>query len=122
MRLGLDVRADVVLQPIMTQGVDMWICPDCGTEVEVGARGCPRCLEQHRRGRQARRQARRSWERDSIYDGLDLPGEDGFDYDEFVAREFGRRPHRRIGIAWYWWLTGLVLLIAVVAVLVIGLR
>ena len=42
--------------------------------------------------------------------------------DAELAREFGRRPHRRIGIAWYWWLTGLVLLIAVVAVLVIGLR
>ena len=29
------------------------------------------------------------------YDGLDLPGEDDdFDYDEFIAREFGEGPKR----------------------------
>ena len=42
-------------------------------------------------------------------DGLDLPGED-FDYDEFVEREFGTKPHRRTGIKWYWWLTAVVVL------------
>ena len=54
--------------------------------------------------------ARRSWEQDSDYDGLDLPDED-FDYDDFVAREFGKAPHRKVPIKWYWWVTAILLLV-----------
>lgn len=63
-------------------------------------------------GRKKRKQAqkKRSWEQDSAYDGLDLPDDD-FDYEDYVAREFGGKPHRRVGIAWYWWLTALLLLV-----------
>lgn len=46
-------------------------------------------------------------------DGLGLPEED-FDYDAFVAREFGIKPHKRIGIAWYWWVTAALLLAGMV--------
>jgi len=42
-----------------------------------------------------------------------LPESD-FDYDEYVAREFGRLPHRRLGVPWYWWLLGLMALIAII--------
>jgi hypothetical protein len=45
-----------------------------------------------------------------MYDGLDLPEED-FDYDEFVAREFGHVPHKQLGVKWYWWWIGVVLLV-----------
>jgi hypothetical protein len=45
-----------------------------------------------------------------MYDGLDLPDED-FDYDEFVAREFGHVPHKQLGVKWYWWWIGVVLLV-----------
>ena len=48
-----------------------------------------------------------------MYDALDLPDED-FDYDEFVAKEFGHKPHRKIGIKWYWWVTAIVLLVLIV--------
>jgi hypothetical protein len=54
---------------------------------------------------------KKSWEQDEIYDGLDLPDDD-FDYDKFVEDEFGnsdQAPHRKIGIAWYWWVTALIL-------------
>jgi len=44
-----------------------------------------------------------------MYDGLDLPDDD-FDYDEFVAREFGHLPHKKTGVKWYWWLLGVVIL------------
>lgn len=49
------------------------------------------------------------WKGSAADDGLDLPDGD-FDYDAYIAREFGIKPHKRIGIAWYWWVTGVVLL------------
>ncbi|WP_193211478.1 hypothetical protein [Luteolibacter marinus] len=49
------------------------------------------------------------WEQDSKLDALGLPDED-FDYDEFIAREFGGKPHRRTGVKWYWWATAVILL------------
>lgn len=52
-----------------------------------------------------------------MYDDLDLPNED-FDYDEFVAKEFGHLPHKKIGVKWYWWVLGILLL----AVMVMTLR
>ena len=51
---------------------------------------------------------KKAWQQGQIYDGLGLP-DDEFDYENFVQREFGRKPHRKIGIKWYWWLTGAVL-------------
>lgn len=52
----------------------------------------------------------KSWEQEPSGNGLDLPDND-FDYEDFVEREFGRKPHRQIGIAWYWWTTAAVLLV-----------
>lgn len=49
-------------------------------------------------------------------DALDQPDED-FDYDEFVAKEFGHRSHKKIGVKWYWWLLGVILLVVMVATL-----
>ncbi len=82
-----------------------YICPYCGSEVRVGG-PCPGCAEkivQFRPARKARR-------RDNSADGLSLPDDD-FDYDEFIEREFGKSPHRELGIAWYWWLLGIVVLL-----------
>lgn len=45
-----------------------------------------------------------------MYDDLDLPNED-FDYDEFIAKEFGKSPHKKIGVKWYWWLLGVIILV-----------
>ena len=84
-------------------------CPFCDHQVRVGE-NCPGCAQKKR----APRRVRKSWEQDHSADGLDLPDED-FDYDEFVAREFGRAPHRRLGVKWYWWLLGVVAIAALLA-------
>lgn len=89
--------------------MDYYICPECGADVPVGSRGCPTCGPRKVARRKRKAKARKSWEQDSAYDGLDLPGE-GYDYEEFVEREFGDKPHEQVGIAWYWWLTAVGLL------------
>lgn len=93
----------------MTESLS-YICPSCGTEVEVG-KPCPGCP-----GKPPRRvRKKRSWEEDAPQDGLGLPDDD-FDYDEFVANEFGKAPHRRTGLAWYWWLLAIVVLAGMIVV------
>jgi hypothetical protein len=89
-------------------------CPFCDREVRVG-KPCPGCAKKQKT---SPKPARKSWEQDASSDGLDLPDDD-FDYDDFVAREFGKAPHRRIGVKWYWWLLGIVVLAAMIAGLVI---
>jgi hypothetical protein len=94
---------------------DTYLCPGCDQEVAVGSRGCPRCNSPHKRRRRSKAAAggTRRRERDHSADGLDLPDDD-FDYDAFVAREFGLKPHRRIGIEWYWWVTALILVLVMI--------
>ncbi|MBK1833325.1 hypothetical protein [Roseibacillus ishigakijimensis] len=100
----------------MKKETDYYLCPDCGAEVAVGSSGCRACGPRKvaqcmgRKKKQARK--KRSWEQDSASDGLDLPGDDDFDYEDYVAREFGGKPHRRVGLAWYWWLTAVLLLVS----------
>lgn len=84
-----------------------YLCPTCDHEVTVG-HVCPRCEKKN----QSPRNKRKSWEQQESTDGLDLQDED-FDYDDFIAREFGKTPHRKIGIAWYWYVAALLLLIAI---------
>ena len=101
---------------------DYYACPTCGEEVLVGSRGCPKCrarkpwFDRFKRKRSKKKKKpewkppARHWEQDDVYDDLDLPNDD-FDYDKFCAKEFGEGPaHKQIGISWYWWLTGVVLL------------
>jgi hypothetical protein len=82
-----------------------YTCPFCDSQVIVG-KPCPGCKKATPKKRK-----KRSWEQSETYDGLDLPDDD-FDYDEYVAREFGKTPHRQIGIPWYWWLLAIALLVA----------
>lgn len=92
-----------------------YVCPFCDREVRVG-KSCPGCAGTSRKTKPARK----SWEGNSTPDGLDLPDDD-FDYDSFIAREFGDgSPHRRIGAKWYWWLLGILALAAMAAGLVSG--
>lgn len=83
-----------------------YICPFCGCEVRVGGT-CPGCVKKRKPAAVAKK---RSWEQGHGGDGLDLPEED-FDYDAFVAREFGGKPHRATGVRWYWWLLGVLMLV-----------
>jgi hypothetical protein len=88
------------------------ICPVCGETVVVGALACPECGADHRSG----------WREDSeTYDGLDLPESD-FNYDEFVAQEFGGRSSRGAGLRLVWWIAAIVVLIAFLLFYLFGSR
>jgi hypothetical protein len=83
---------------------DWYACPGCGAEVRVGSRGCTTC-------------SGKSWEQDEYLDGLDpSPDTEDFNYDDFVKKEFGRGCGRvkPVGLPWKWWITGVVLLGALV--------
>ena len=86
-----------------------YLCPTCDKEVAVGT-NCPRCTKK----RSSTPRERKSWEQEETADGLDLPDED-IDYDDFIAREFGKAPHRKTGIAWYWYLVAVLLLALMIA-------
>ena len=85
-------------------------CPFCDHEVQIG-QPCPGC----RPHKAKPPRQRKPWHQDQAADGLDLPDDD-FDYDAFVAREFGGAPHRRLGLKWYWWLLGVIVLATMAAV------
>lgn len=89
-----------------------YICPFCDCEVVVG-KPCGTCAKKIK---PAPAKSKRPQAHDKIYDGLDLPDDD-FDYDEFVAREFGHMPHRKTGVKWYWW----VCAVAVLSLMALGL-
>lgn len=90
-----------------------YICPYCGSEAKVGGL-CPGCTKKRKK---PAKPARKSWEQDKSADGLDLPGKgDDFDYDDFIAREFGKAPHKKAGLKWYWWALAALLL----ALMIVG--
>ena len=75
-------------------------CPVCSEEVPRGSLACPACGADYNSG----------WRPDAdIHDGLDLPGNDDFDYDEFTRREFGSGL-KPAGIKTIWWITAIILL------------
>jgi hypothetical protein len=84
------------------------VCPVCGEDVPPRARACPECGADHNSG----------WRLAADGGGLDLPDEE-FDYDEFVAREFGEGV-RPSGIRPIWWVTAIVVLLAMLAGLVLS--
>jgi predicted nucleic acid-binding Zn ribbon protein len=73
-------------------------CANCGASIPRTARSCPECGADERTG----------WRENDLYDALDLPESAG---DE--ARPSYRR-HRINGVAWYWWLVGVLLLAGLV--------
>lgn len=87
-------------------------CPICGEFVPRGLVACPACGSCAKSG----------WREEAGYDGLDLPdAPEDFDYDDFVAREFGgRRKSRHLPNNLWWWVALVLLIIAVVSVLKTG--
>ena len=79
-------------------------CPVCGEFVPRRSAACPGCGASRDSG----------WNEEAAVSGLDLP-DDEFDYDDFVAREFGqgrpKRPDRRR----LWTVVGLLLIAAMAA-------
>jgi hypothetical protein len=50
-----------------------------------------------------------------VYDGLDLPDDqEEFNYDDFVAREFGGKPQAKKLTRNPWWWVALVLVIVII--------
>jgi len=97
--------------------VTHFICPGCGAEIRVGSKGCPKCTRQPK---PKKKPTPKPWEQDEAHDGLDLdlPEDDTFDYDNFVAEEFGGAP-KKSKIEWVWWVTGVVLLVVIFYVFVL---
>ncbi len=91
---------------------DYFVCPHCGAEVRRDARACPECGSDDSTG----------WAEDADRWAAGIPagysGEDEFDYDEFVRREFGGMRRRVFGLPL--WLA--ILLLALLGVvLLVGL-
>jgi hypothetical protein len=80
-------------------------CPVCGEFVPRRSVACPGCGAARESG----------WNEEAAVSGLDLPDDDEFDYDDFVAREFGqgrpKKPDRRR----LWTVVGLLLIAAMAA-------
>lgn len=77
-------------------------CPNCGEWVPRGALACGNCGSCAKSG----------WSQEADEDGLDLPTDD-FDYDEFIATEFGQRTSKSPAAnrEAFWRAVGVVLLI-----------
>ena len=74
-----------------------FICPACGESVRPNAKSCPECGACEKSG----------WSEDAASDGLgDLESE--FDYDKFVADEFGGPAKKKSGNEKFWWWAALV--------------
>lgn len=82
-------------------------CPNCGAEVPPRAKACPECGSDDQTG----------WSEEAQLDGLDLP-DDNFDYNEFVKEEFGSKTPVPRGIHWFWWVIGILILVAFVLLMV----
>jgi hypothetical protein len=53
------------------------------------------------------------WKPKHSTDGANL-SDDDFDYEDFIEREFGRKPHRKTGLKWYWWILAVLTLIGMI--------
>lgn len=79
------------------------VCPICGNDVPRKARVCPECGADHNSG----------WkEGATAADGIDS-GDDEFNYEEFVAEEFGGGAKPK-GIKTIWWIVAVILLLVTV--------
>jgi hypothetical protein len=86
-------------------------CPVCGEDVPRNALACPECGADHESG----------WREDA--GSIDALGDrdDGFDYEEFTAREFGGdEPAKAATVHWVWWIASVVLLVVTAWLLVRG--
>ena len=76
-------------------------CENCGEAIPQNAAACPGCGADEHTG----------WA-DSAYQDPD----EEFDYDDFVAREFGEEKPNVMpkGLHWFWWLVGVGLVVALI--------
>lgn len=85
-------------------------CPACGEWVPRGAAACDDCGACEKSG----------WSGNTHADGLDLPDDD-FNYDDFIAREFGGPGSKKALTSNLWWWVALALLIILTLAVLIPL-
>ena len=78
-------------------------CPHCGADLPPNAKICPECGSDESTG----------WSERAVADRLDLPDPE-FDYDDFVQREFGKKPSRPRGVSVFWWSVAVVLILLLI--------
>ena len=87
------------------------VCPSCGEDVPRDALACPECGADHNSG----------WREDAdTYDAVDLPDDD-FNYEEFAKREFGSSL-KAASIKPVWWITAILLIVALIVIYFYGGR
>ncbi len=82
-----------------------WKCPECGVDISPNAAGCSDCGAMKENG---------LWIHSASGDGLDLPNEDDFNYEEFIQREFGGGEGRKkkTPIEILWWVVAVIILVS----------
>lgn len=83
------------------------ICPNCGADVPRNAKACPECGSCEETG----------WSEEAATSGLDLPSDD-FDYEDFVAREFGEGKPKGRSKALFWYFIGVLVLVVFLLLLI----
>ncbi len=78
-------------------------CPNCGADVPPDAKACPECGSDEQTG----------WSETAYASQLGLPDED-FDHAEFVKKEFGPEPVKPHGLAWFWWVAALLVVLGMI--------
>lgn len=79
-------------------------CANCGAPIPRHAKACPECGADERTGWRENEHTR--------YDGLDLPEAAFADEDSDDARHRPSTPPHVNGLAWYWWVVGVALVLA----------
>jgi hypothetical protein len=74
----------------------------CGAEVPRRAKACPECGACEKSG----------WSENRYLDGLNLPDEN-FNYEDFTARELGRRP-KQTGKQRFWLIVAIIVIVSMV--------
>ena len=67
-------------------------CPHCGAELDDDATVCPECGSCEDTG----------WSDRARYENIGVPYEDDFQYEEFVAEEFGSGKKNSDSMKWVW--------------------
>lgn len=75
-------------------------CANCGASIPRNAKACPECGADERTGWRENDETR--------YDGLDLP-ESAFEDEKAPPRKPARQ-----GLAWYWWVMAVLVLIGLI--------
>jgi uncharacterized membrane protein YvbJ len=91
----------------MPNSIEFMDCQGCGKRVRTTAQQCHHCG--------------REFQPDKLESPLETQQEEDFDYEDFLEREFGRKPrHRRR--AWWWYVAWVVLAVMVLGIAFDALR